>query len=385
MRSNGGSVAVKMYLNIFLKISVIIILFTNVTISLAFGANLLKPTGEYSVGTKLFEIGYPTQQKVTITNAIKDRWSIQSFYPTIADNNTPLNKKKNFSVIVFVPDLGHRAQDYTTLCADIASYGYIVLAINIPDYSRGVILQNNSLIKPSLYSFWRIIKDNYKDLSFEGIGWTCAPSMVLKQDIFSRYFFNFYIQLIDKVNNYINVSITTLAQEPFFKQRSLNFKAIIGIGAGATMVTYIAAHSNKLLVSIYDTTDGLSLSEGPWTNFALIVRNMETKNTQYFNNWVAVVNNQKLPNNVGKKTKCKQWISLLYSQQKFLLNDGAYLYAQKHLNKSNLALDLYNWLINSKDYYLSMDTQDNMPTLIQWMPQNQPIILKWLNKYIEQQ
>lgn len=71
-------------------------------------------------------------------------------------------------LIIFIPGLGHGRQDYTILCEELASHGFIVLALDQPYVTNFVRFIDGTTCVPTFYDLWKVSRDrdyryNYYD------------------------------------------------------------------------------------------------------------------------------------------------------------------------------------------------------------------------------
>lgn len=168
-------------------ILILIGFFYCLNVTLATELQLPKPTGSYSTGTKAIEVRDPS--RTLFRDQKPRRWIIQAFYPskkhegiypympdTLKDgivqgtkifalskpNAAPLPSQK-FPVIIFVPGLGEERQKYTILCEELASQGYIILAVDQPYVANFVKFPDGTKIGLTLKNVWKIPRDrNYR-------------------------------------------------------------------------------------------------------------------------------------------------------------------------------------------------------------------------------
>lgn len=161
-----------------LNITILCIIFTNNT----YGKEVLlpKPTGLYDVGTKAIEFKDDTRTMLRDKNI--RHWMVQAFYPsanhegtypympgtlkkgkvkgievlTYAKPDAIISKKDTYPVIFFIPGLGQERQDYTILCEELASHGYVVLSLDQPYVSNFVRFSDGSTIVLTLKDAWNI-------------------------------------------------------------------------------------------------------------------------------------------------------------------------------------------------------------------------------------
>jgi Predicted dienelactone hydrolase len=144
---------------------------------------LPQPTGPYAVGTQAFELRDNT--RTMLRDAAPRRWMVQAFYPSIAHHgpypyqpdtlgggviagtqvlayakpNARLLPQNRFPVIIFIPGLGAGRQDYTILCEELASQGYVILALDQPYVTNFVRFSDNTRIVLTLKDAWKINND----------------------------------------------------------------------------------------------------------------------------------------------------------------------------------------------------------------------------------
>lgn len=137
------------------------------------------PTGQYSTGTRSFELHDASRQMLRDSNL--RRWVVQAYYPVAGDSsslsdyrpetldggmvdgvhvvqharpNAPLLQAYALPVIFFIPDIGHGRQDYTILCEELASRGYVVLSIDEPYVANYVRFSDGTTIVPQMRDLW---------------------------------------------------------------------------------------------------------------------------------------------------------------------------------------------------------------------------------------
>ena len=149
----------------------------------ASSVTLPPPTGVYGCGTFAFELTDTSRQM--LRDSIPRRWMVQAFYPTEKHGQTfpympetldkgmvrgtqvlahskpkaKLLEGKTFPVVVFTPGLGHGRQDYTILCEEIASHGYVILSLDQPYVSNFVKFPDGTKIVLTLKDAWKVPRD----------------------------------------------------------------------------------------------------------------------------------------------------------------------------------------------------------------------------------
>lgn len=144
---------------------------------------LPKPTGCYSVGTKALEMCDPS--RTMLRSADVKRFMVQAFYPaqyhlemheympgtlenglvqgtkvfSWAKMNADFVKSKQFPVIIFVPGRGGERQKYTILCEELASQGYVILALDQPYVANFVKFPAGEKIVLHWKDAWKLPRD----------------------------------------------------------------------------------------------------------------------------------------------------------------------------------------------------------------------------------
>jgi dienelactone hydrolase len=147
-----------------------------------------KPTGQYAVGTKAFELH--DDSRTLFHNSNPKRWMVQAYYPmenapsgvtypympgTL--NNGMVEERsvlahaqpdaapilhRQFPVIFLVPGMGEERQKYTILCEELASQGYVVLSLDQPYFSNYVKFPDGTTLVMSFKDIWRIRDRDYR-------------------------------------------------------------------------------------------------------------------------------------------------------------------------------------------------------------------------------
>lgn len=146
------------------------------------------PTGKYAVGTQALELQDPGREPFHGTGP--RRWMTQVFYPTdeaaylsahvtfpylpgtlpdgkildieVYAHSKPsaiISKQGLFPVVFFIPGYGNNRQNYTILCEELASHGYVVLSLDQPYVSNFVRFLDGSVIVPTAYDIWKTPRD----------------------------------------------------------------------------------------------------------------------------------------------------------------------------------------------------------------------------------
>jgi dienelactone hydrolase len=152
--------------------------------ALGTAVTLPTPTGPYNVGTRNLEHHDSTRKM--LRGKDKQKWMVQAFYPTndstkgtfpympetLKDGKiqsvkvyafshpfAEISDRRRFPVIIFVPGLGGIRQDYTIICEELASHGYVVLSFDQPYVSNFVRFPDGSVIMPTFYDLWKVKSD----------------------------------------------------------------------------------------------------------------------------------------------------------------------------------------------------------------------------------
>ncbi|MBA4249958.1 MAG: hypothetical protein C0432_03385 [Candidatus Puniceispirillum sp.] len=156
---------------------------------------LPKPTGPFNVGTKPIHVQDVTRPMVHEKN--KRHWVIQAFYPAKPHQFTRFRPRHTFGyanqiyfaskigeyfieshaepigsilknqsggiveypVLIIVPDITKTRWDYTIICEQLASMGYIVLIWDQPYIARVVNLKYNKPLRPYWSDLWKSSKN----------------------------------------------------------------------------------------------------------------------------------------------------------------------------------------------------------------------------------
>ncbi|RZI47036.1 hypothetical protein [Candidatus Finniella inopinata] len=144
---------------------------------------LPSPTGPFGCGTQSFEVTDTSRQM--LRDSPPRRWMVQAFYPTTKHTQTypyrpgtldeglvidtkilshskpeaKLLQGKACPVVIFIPGLGHGRQDYTILCEEMASHGYMVLSLDQPYVSNFVKFSDGTRIVMTLKDSWKVPRD----------------------------------------------------------------------------------------------------------------------------------------------------------------------------------------------------------------------------------
>lgn len=190
---------------------------------------LPKPTGPYSVGTKAIDMKDPSRTQ--LRDETPRHWVIQAFYPSKrhegvypyqpgtleggvvegvkilahAQPDAPLLKKGPYPALIFVPGFGGARQNYTILCEELASHGYVVLSLDQPYVSNFVRFPDGSTLVPTLKDLWKSSRDRDYRYQYYDEAMTAAIEDVkfilrvlheIKEDGFVEYLNNKEIFLI---------------------------------------------------------------------------------------------------------------------------------------------------------------------------------------------
>ncbi len=151
---------------------------------LALTLDLPKPTGPYNVGTE--NIMFSDASRKMLRGSEKRRWMATLFYPatqssaqtypympgTLKDSTVfgvkvlsyakpqadPFLGQK-FPVIFFIPGRGNERQKYTILCTELASQGYIVVAMDQPYVANFVQFPDATRVTLTLKDAWYLPRD----------------------------------------------------------------------------------------------------------------------------------------------------------------------------------------------------------------------------------
>jgi len=159
-------------------ILLLLLCFTNVIFSQQDTIQLIKPTGNYSVGTVTFE-WTDESRLLNYTSHAGDKRTIivQIWYPAEMNGNAQgapynalsqdydkvltnsylrppySNEIKKSNLILFAPGRGTERFLYTTLIEELASHGYVVASVDMPEigyvlYQDGLVMSPSGRFKP---------------------------------------------------------------------------------------------------------------------------------------------------------------------------------------------------------------------------------------------
>lgn len=170
--------------SVLIKIVLLTVFLCCGEVACAFELHLPKPTGRYAVGTKAIEIC--DESRRMFRGGDERCWMIQSFYPSVSHEGdyaympgTLKNgvvqggtrvfafakegvdgfKAEKFPVIIFVPGMGEERQKYTILSEELASQGYVVLALDQPYVANFVKFSDGTKVVLTLKDVWELPRD----------------------------------------------------------------------------------------------------------------------------------------------------------------------------------------------------------------------------------
>lgn len=172
-----------MTIKIAMKVVLLMVFFSWAQIGSAVELQLSKPTGPYVIGTKAIEIR--DKSRIMFRGGDYRRWMIQAFYPSVEHEGSypympgtleggmvqgvkvlasarpdadSFNSQK-FPVIIFVPGMGEERQKYTILCEELASQGYVVLALDEPYVANLVKFPDGTKVGLTFKDVWNLPRD----------------------------------------------------------------------------------------------------------------------------------------------------------------------------------------------------------------------------------
>lgn len=162
---------------------IIYILLSLTPLMAASDVTLPRPSGPYSVGTKAIEVSDPSRSLLRGNKA--RRWLVQAYYPTNPHQGTypympgtvedgrveevtvrahaqpeaSILTNQKFPVIIFLPGRGNLRQQYTILLEELASQGYIVLAMDQPYVASYVKFPDGQVRGLAFKDAWYVPRD----------------------------------------------------------------------------------------------------------------------------------------------------------------------------------------------------------------------------------
>lgn len=152
---------------------IIFVTFSTILFGQADSIQLLQPTGIYPVGTIIYEWTDNTRDiQLTSHNGDKRTINVQLWYPARIDGTSikapysSLSKEyeyvsansylrpsfneemKNSNLIIFAPGRGTEKFLYTTIAEELASHGFFVASVDMPEIGY-VLYQDGMIVKPS--------------------------------------------------------------------------------------------------------------------------------------------------------------------------------------------------------------------------------------------
>ena len=161
-----------------LLLSLLIILISIEAYAQSETIDLMKPTGEFPIGTVVFEWTDETRElNVSSHKGEKRTMVVQLWYPATIDSNdrlasySALSKEyeyvktnsylrpslagdlEKYSLVLFSPGRGMERYVYSTLIEDLASHGFIVASVDMPEigyivYKDGLTVRPSTRFKP---------------------------------------------------------------------------------------------------------------------------------------------------------------------------------------------------------------------------------------------
>jgi dienelactone hydrolase len=98
-----------------------------------------------------------------------------------ASSSAPLSGP--FPVIFFIPGFGETRQNYTILCEELASHGYVVLSLDQPYVSNFVRFKDGSVVVPTFQDVWKTPRDrDYRYRYFDEAMEACIQDILYLLD-----------------------------------------------------------------------------------------------------------------------------------------------------------------------------------------------------------
>lgn len=339
---------------------------------------LPKPTGPYSVGTKAIDVKDPSRTQ--LRDDTPRHWVIQAFYPSEKQEGTypyrpetlenggvegvkilahaqpkaTLLKKGPYPVVIFVPGFGEAGQNYTILCEELASHGYVVLSLDQPYVSNFVRFPNGNTLVPTLKDLWKSSRDRdyrykYYDeamaAAIEDIKFILKALREIKEDGFVEYLNNKEVFLMGHSFGG-NVAHTLGFEDP-------RIKGVIDIDSKIT--------ERKVFGRV-------GVPPNPQGKPVLFIRGM----MQYQEEGIA--------DQLAKIQNAELWLP---NVEHSAFSDNAYLAKHiKNYGQAGWLSKTWNWLFKTGPHFDAVDTDLGGQDVDQWFKDYRSLIVNWLDRKV---
>jgi hypothetical protein len=360
--------------------SVILTLLFFSNTSLASTIELPKPSGNYQVGTKaimledsarkmlrdsnnrtfMVQAFYPTDSKVTQTypyrpNTLKNGMINNVKVMEHSIPNAPIVKNKLLpiilSIILFIPGLGHGRQDYTILCEELASKGYVVISLDQPYVTNFVQFTDGKKIGITAKDAWKVRRDRDYRYKFYDEAMEAAIGDI-----------KFILDNFDKLNS-----------THFSNQLNKGLITIMGHSFGGN-VAHTIGFTDKRIKTVVDIDS--KITERRIYGHIGVPPNQDGKPVLFIR---ATMQYQ---DDVGDSlTKVKHADIKEFNVEHSAFSDNAFLSMNiKGFGKNGFLSQVYNWLFTKGPFFNAVDIDLGGNDTNKWYREFTSIIYTWLKK-----
>ncbi len=227
-------------------------------------------------------------------------WDRLLIEQTYAIPDAPIsNKLEKYPVLIFSPRYGCSPDDYSILCSDLASHGYIVVGVDHPYISRLVIFPDKRIV---------ILGDS--EVLDPNISWEERKN-IIKDDIICKEDIEFVLHKLTTINNQEEKSA-------FYKKIDINRIGVFGHSLGGMASIQATCNNNQIKVCV--DLDG-------WNATIMTPEKFEKPFFGLFGNYRPEPTEEELKENKTSIEEYKKWWNATQtSLESFCQNSGKYCY-----------------------------------------------------------
>jgi hypothetical protein len=332
---------------------------------------LPKPTGFYGVGVSNIEFFDPS--RVQLRNNEKRRWMATVFYPTAKTDNiypympgtledgvvcgtkvlghgtpeAPAIKDQKFPIIIALPGRGNERQKQTILSEELASNGYVVIAMDQPYVANFVKFSDGTKATLTFKDAWTIPRN--RDYRYQ----------------YDDEVIDSSIKDIDFVLG--NLNLFGRLSEIFDPEKII----LMGHSLGGN-IAHIKGFSDKRIKAVVDIDS--KVTERPVFGRVGVFLNLDAKPVLFIRGMMQY--QEDVGNQLVKTPSSTVWNPYV---QHSAFSDDAYFAAKIPNYGMGFWQSLYNWLFKKGPYFNDVDTNLGNYNVDEWFYKYPNYVVNWIN------